>query len=364
MAMGNIGFGRVSPLTRRQFIGATAGLAVAANSLVLPARGLTINPRSSWAADLEPKGELGREDVRFLIVHHSASHNGHTPEDVPGILRSWYHFHTGPDKGWPDIAYNFIIDSSGGVWEGRQGSLDGPVAGSATGGNQGFTQLVCVIGDTNVAPATAAAQASLVQVLAWLAERYDVSTAPGAEVTFTSRGSNKWPVGTSVTTPTITGHRDMSETTCPGDNLYSYVVGSLPVEVEVARGGSAPPPTQPSTTSSTTSTTSTTTTTTQATTTTTVAPTTSVPPTTTVPVSTTVAPDPTTTRPSSTTSMPAPSTTIPTQVSSSTTLPVALADARDSGPGAPVGLFAGAGVMILTGAGLVLWRHRRMGGPS
>jgi LPXTG-motif cell wall-anchored protein len=41
-----------------------------------------------------------------------------------------------------------------------------------------------------------------------------------------------------------------------------------------------------------------------------------------------------------------------------------VADAIDSGPGAPVGLFATAGAMVLTGAGLVLWRFRRMGGPA
>lgn len=225
------------------------------------------------------------------------------------------------------------------MWEGRQGSLDGAVAGSATGGNQGFTQLVCVIGDTNVAPVTAAAQASLVQVLAWLADRYDVSTAPGAEVTFTSRGSNKWPAGTSVTTPTIAGHRDMSRTTCPGDNLYSYVAGSLSADVELARGGGAPPPAQPSTTT-TTATTST------------------------VPVSTT-APEPTRTTPSSTMSAAPQSATPPTSAASSpTTIPVAVADGVDGGPGAPVGRFATAGAMILTGAGIILWRYRRIGGPS
>lgn len=324
----------MSHLTRRQFIGASAGLALAANSLVVPVRGLEINPRSSWAADLPPKGALSGEDVRFLIVHHSASHNGHTAADVPGILRGWYHYHTGPEKGWPDIAYNFIIDSAGGVWEGRQGSLDGPVAGSATGGNQGFTQLVCVIGNTNEAPATAAARLSLVRVLSWLADRYDVSTAPGAEVTFTSRGSNRWPSGTSVTTPTIAGHRDMSQTTCPGDDLYSYVTGALRADVEATRGGSPP-----ATTSSTTATTHL-----------------ELPvlpgqaTSTTVPLSTTV-PQPTTVARPTTASTP--STTIPEAVGP---LP--------GGPSAPTGLLATAGAMVLTGAGLVLWRQRRMSGSG
>jgi hypothetical protein len=318
----------VSPLTRRQFIGATAGLTTAANGLAIPARGLEIRPRSSWAADLPPKGALSGEEVRFLIVHHSASHNGHTAGDVPAILRSWFHYHTGPEKGWPDIAYNFIIDSAGGVWEGRQGSLDGPVAGSATGGNQGFTQLVCVIGDTNKAPATKAAKASLVRVLAWLADRYDVSTTPGSKVTFTSRGSNRWPSGTSVTTPTIAGHRDMSQTTCPGNDLYSYVTGSLRADVEAARGGSSPPAAQLSTThlgfrSS--------------------------PP----------APQ----GQATTTTMPTTTTTQLVEPSPPTTIPVAV-EPLPGEPPASTGLLATAGAVVLTGAGLVLWRHRRMSGSG
>lgn len=339
------------PLTRRQFIGAATGLVVGGSALAVPAQGLTINPRSSWTSE-PPTGPLSAEDVEFLLVHHSASHNGHSASDVPAILRSWYAFHTGPEKGWPDIAYNFIIDSAGGVWEGRQGSLESAVAGSATGGNQGYSQLVCLIGDTNVTPATPAAHASLVQVLAWLADRFGVSTAPGAEVTFVSRGSNKWPEGTSVTTATIAGHRDMSQTTCPGDSLYGYVTGSLRADVDAVRGGSAPPPPPSSTTSSTASSTSTT----VATTTTTVAPTTTVPPsstttyptTSTSPASTTTS-SPTTTTPVTVTTVPGPTTATP-----------ALATEVSPPSSSPVGLLATAGALVASGAGLLVWRYRRM----
>lgn len=344
--MANIGFCQVSRLTRRQFIAGASGLVVV-GALSTPAHGITINPRSSWGADLPPKGPLSAEDVKFLIVHHSASNNGHTAGDVPGILRGWYSFHTGPDKGWPDIAYNFVIDSAGGIWEGRQGSLDGPVAGSATGGNQGFTQLVCLIGDTNEAPASAAAHSSLVALLAWLADRYGVSTAEGAEVSFVSRGSNLYPSGTSVTTPTIAGHRDMSQTTCPGDNLYGYVTGGLRADVEAARGGSVPPPPPTSTTVATTTTTEATTTTTVPTTTTTVAPST----TTTLP-STTFA---------STTTVPVSTSLSPTTTIASVPTPVA-AGTISGGSGVPTGMIATATALVVAGAGLLVWRHRRMGG--
>lgn len=353
-------------ITRRQLLTAGAGLAVGSALLSEPAHALTIKPRSTWGADLPPKGPLEAEEVEFLIVHHSASRNGHTASDVPAILRSWYSYHTGPDKGWNDIAYNFVIDSEGGIWEGRQGSLDGPVAGDATGGNQGFTQLVCVIGDYNVAHPSAASLTSLVRVLAWLADRYGVSTAPGAEVTFVSEGSNRWPAGTTVTTPTITGHRTMSKTTCPGDNLYSYVASGLMSDVEAVRNGGSPAPPAPTTSvARATTTTETTTTTTEASTTTQTSSTTSS--TTTVPTSTTIATTrattsaTTSTTPASTTRA-APSTTPSSSATAlpsvpPTTVPVAGEPLVASGSSP---LLVGAGSLVALGSGLLIWRHNRL----
>jgi hypothetical protein len=160
-----------------------------------------------------------------------------------------YRFHTG-EKAWPDIAYNFLVDREGGVWEGRAGSLAGPVAADATGGSQGFAQLVCFIGDFTGEAPTAAALAAGTRTLAWLAQRYGVSTAPGATVNFTSRGSNRWPAGTAVTTATIAGHRDMSTTACPGNAFYPYVRNQLQRDVQAVRGGSlsAPATAAPATT--------------------------------------------------------------------------------------------------------------------
>lgn len=324
----------------------------------MPSRAATINPRETWATNRPPLGPLDAEDVRFLIVHHSASRNGHTGADAPGIIRSFYDYHTSPEKGWNDIAYNFLIDADGGIWEGRAGSLDGPVAGDATGGNQGFSQLVCIIGDYNTARPTQASLSSLVWLLAWLADRYGISTSPGAEVTFTSRGSNKHAAGDSVTTPTITGHRTMSQTTCPGDNLNAYVVGSLMADVESARSGGSPSPSPTSSTTTTSTTTTSTTSTTMPSTTTTTAPTTTTtlaPTSTAPPPSTTTSSVPSSSSSSSQAAM-APSTTMAATPTS--TLPVA-AETSVGEMLRPGGIIAGA-VMAAAGAGLVLWRYRRM----
>ena len=329
-------------VTRRQFIGATAAVAVVGQRLALPASGLTINPRSSWASNRPPLGPLDSEDVRFLLVHHSASRNGHTGAEAPGILRSFYDFHTSPEKGWNDIAYNFLIDADGGIWEGRFGSMSEAVVGDATGGNQGFSQLVCVIGDYNAAQPSQASLSSLVSLLAWLADRFGVSTSIGAEITFVSRGSNKWPAGESVTTQTITGHRTMSQTTCPGDNLYSYVAGSLAADVEAARGGSVPSTTQTTITATTTSAPSPTTSTTAGTTTSTT-------------LTTTTLEETTTTFGNTTTGNPI-STSAPTP----TSLALAAEDTVVGATQSPLLWLSGA--LVAVGTGMVLWRYRRMGG--
>jgi N-acetylmuramoyl-L-alanine amidase len=189
--------------------------------------GLDVHPRADWAdagKSLPIKGELKAEpDVRMLLVHHSATRNTYTEAGVADQLRSVYSWHTGKEKGWPDIAYNFLVDRFGGVWEGRAGSLAGPIAGSATGGNQGFTQLVTMIGDFTTEAPTAAQQDSVVRMLATLADAYGIDTALGATATFTSKGSNKHKAGKKVSAPTIDGHRSMSFSTCPGDAAYALV---------------------------------------------------------------------------------------------------------------------------------------------
>jgi hypothetical protein len=263
----------VRPLRRRTIL--RAGFAIGVAPPLLPVlgtpvsaappaealAGLAVHPRDDWADGRAATGPLRVEadgDVRFLLVHHSASSNGYDAADVPGLIRSFYAAHTG-GKGWPDVAYNFFVDRYGEIWEGRTGSLAAPVIADATGGNQGFSQLCCLIGDHGIEPPTAAALDSLGRLLAALADRYGIDTAPGATTTFISRGSNRWPEGETVTAGTIAGHRDMSRTECPGDACYRLIPGAITERVNLVRPpdavaeseavpitATAAPPSQPS----------------------------------------------------------------------------------------------------------------------
>ena len=238
--LAGLGVGGLAALVGGRVAQAAPAPLAAPSRLTAPPALLTgspvIRPRSDWAGtSCPPTGPLPVElpgDVRFLLVHHTAEPgNDYVAGDVPGLLRGMYAFHTGPAKGWSDLAYNFLVDRYGGIWEGRTGSLTSPVVPSATGGTQGYDQLGCFLGDHAVVPPTPEAQASMISLLAWLAGRYGVDTTPGTTVTFVSRGSNRWPAGTPVTTATIEGHRAMSLTTCPGDAAYPLVKDVFPAAV-------------------------------------------------------------------------------------------------------------------------------------
>lgn len=285
-----------------------------------PAVGMpAIVPRSAWGPDLPPVGPIPDEpDVRFLLVHHTVNGNDYGPDDVPGLLAAVYRFHTSPEKGWPDIAYNFLVDRFGTVYEGRTGSLAGPKAADATGGSQGFAQLCCFVGDHSVEPPTPAALDSMVALLAWLGDRHGIDLAPGATATFTSRGSNRRSAGSTVTTPTISGHRDMSATACPGDAAYALVVdGTFARLATAVRSG----------------------------------PATTAPPPTTVPTSTSTSPPPTTAAPTTSgtgTAAPTPTTD------------VAVGEAEPgSGGGGPSPLLPAAGVVAAAAAGAAVALRRR-----
>lgn len=249
--------------SRRRFLAGAAGLvgggivsATARDLMLAPASAVapqpTIKPRSAWAEGQRPKGPLPAErleDVRFLLVHHTAGANGYAQGEVRQTLRGIFDYHTSAAKGWNDVAYNFFVDAFGTIWEAREGSLTTPVKGDATGGSQGFAQLCCFIGDHTKTPPTAAAQTAMADLLAWLAGRYAIDLRAGATTTFVSRGSNLHPAGKTVTTPTLAAHRDMSKTSCPGDACYRLVKGQLGQAAAAKAGAPAAsvgvPPTVP-----------------------------------------------------------------------------------------------------------------------
>lgn len=175
------------------------------------APGLVIRPRQAWVGGQAPRRTLqveARGDVRFLLVHHTANTNSYGVDDVADQLRGFVGYHTSVDKGWPDIAYNVLVDRYGGVWKGRHGSLSAPVMPDATGGSQGFAQLACFIGDLGVEPPTPEARTSMLRVPPPTSE--PVAPASPRKSLSPSQAPSRSPSSTAasparLSTPTPTG---------------------------------------------------------------------------------------------------------------------------------------------------------------
>jgi len=169
--------------------------------------------------------------VKFLLVHHTAGTTNYKLDQVPNQIRQIYNFHTGKTKSWADVCYNFFVDRFGQVWEGRKGSINSAVMADATGGSQGFAQLVCLLGNFDTTSPTTAMMDSCAATLAWLATKNKINVNQTKTVSFTSRGSNKWKSGVLINARPISGHRDMSATVCPGKFVYPLLEKSLPLRV-------------------------------------------------------------------------------------------------------------------------------------
>lgn len=190
--------------------------------------------RAQWGADESwRKGPPSYTQVRGVIVHHTAGTNNYTQAQVPAILRGIYAFHT-RDRGWNDIAYNVMVDKWGRMWEGRAGGLDRGVQGAHASGWNTNTMGVSVLGDYQAVTVSRAAVDSVARVIAWKAGVHGF--APDGHATINGR----W-------VPTIQGHRDVGNTTCPGRSLQAQLpyIRTTAARLAGSRTSTTPVPTAP-----------------------------------------------------------------------------------------------------------------------
>jgi hypothetical protein len=128
-----------------------------------------------------------------LTIHHTAVVLDDN-KNAPARARQHQKYHI--DRGWPDLAYHFLVDANGNVYQGRPVDAVGDT-GTEYDPTSHF--LVCCEGDFNQQEVTEAQLSRLIDMLAWAAEEFEASPE------------------------TISGHRDWAETSCPGDDLYSYI---------------------------------------------------------------------------------------------------------------------------------------------
>jgi hypothetical protein len=178
--------------------------------------------RAAWAAGhAHPVHGPEYGTVKLAFVHHTESLNGYGAAQVPSILRGIFDYHVYV-RGFWDIAYNFLIDAYGRIWEGRSGGIDMAVMGAHAGGYNSESTGVAVIGSfMSVVPPRAAIHA-LKRLLAWKLSLHGIPTHGRVTVVVDPAGAVYTPFrpGAHVSLPRVAGHRDGDSTSCPGDAFY------------------------------------------------------------------------------------------------------------------------------------------------
>ena len=155
--------------------------------------------RDQWAerSPREPFVALRRRRVKGVVVHHGGVREA--PAGVAALLA--FERHHMDERGWNAIAYNWLVDEAGVIYEGRGAG----VVGGATRGWNSRTESICYTqwgGDA----VPEAARKSIRALVDDITHRY---------------GGKLW----------VKVHRDFAGTSCPGDALADWVANGCQLSV-------------------------------------------------------------------------------------------------------------------------------------
>lgn len=174
--------------------------------------------RAGWGANeaLRKPGQVYDPLIAKIIVHHTGTPNDVT--DYAGLARGILANETSGE--YIDIAYNWLIDPNGNLYEGRwaqdypagmphTGELGGAnVRGAHAIYHNSFTIGVALMGNYDIADPSPAMIDSLVNFLAWKCSRWGLDPRDSGTY-FASNGAVEDLFN-------ICGNRDTSPTACPG----------------------------------------------------------------------------------------------------------------------------------------------------
>ncbi|HMS31027.1 MAG TPA: N-acetylmuramoyl-L-alanine amidase [Candidatus Saccharibacteria bacterium] len=173
--------------------------------------GPPINSRLVWGSPEaygSPRWEPEYRPLSRVVVHHTAVVPG---SDSSAAVRAIWQYHANT-LGWGDIGYNYLVDQSGNIFQGR--FFDGnyaeannvDVVGGHTYGNNYGTTGISALGDFTQGHPTSGLIHSIGETAAYKLGAYGLNPAGGE-----THGGN------------LLGHRDLGQTACPGENLYSQL---------------------------------------------------------------------------------------------------------------------------------------------
>ncbi|MGX1804702.1 N-acetylmuramoyl-L-alanine amidase [Nocardia sp. NPDC055321] len=187
----------------------------------LPGGGPKVITRSQWGADEDLRCEEPTYDdgLAAITVHHTAGRNDYSRSESAGIVRAIYSYHA-KTLGWCDIGYNALVDKYGQIFEGRFGGLDRPVEGAHSGGFNINTAGVALMGNYEEDTPSEVSMQAMGKFIGWRARVAGID--PEGTTTMYSEGSDytRYALGQAVKLPTIFAHRDVGNTSCPGDAVY------------------------------------------------------------------------------------------------------------------------------------------------
>ena len=141
--------------------------------------------RAQWGADEKlRRGTTYNSSVKAITIHHTAGTNDYTPEGAAAQVRGIYAYDT-MGLGWDDIAYNFLVDKWGRVYEGRAGSITKAVRGAHAMGFNVDTMGISAMGNYDTAAAPAVMVEAMGKVAGWKLSQYGAD--PLGKVVLTSQ---------------------------------------------------------------------------------------------------------------------------------------------------------------------------------
>ncbi|MFI6048084.1 N-acetylmuramoyl-L-alanine amidase [Nocardia sp. NPDC051321] len=207
-----------------------------------PGGGPKVISREGWGADESIRCEEptyddgpGKDGLGGITVHHTAGRNDYTPEESAGIVRAIYTYHA-QTLGWCDIGYNALVDKYGQIFEGRAGGLDRAVQGAHAGGFNENTAGVALMGNYTVDPPTEESIEAIGNFIGWRAKIAHLN--PQGKTVMYSEGTEytSYAMGQAVNLPIVFAHRDVGNTTCPGDAAYEQMDRIREIAASVAGG--------------------------------------------------------------------------------------------------------------------------------
>jgi LysM repeat protein len=154
---------------------------------------MSMHGREEWGARSGADGASLPTSVGITIHWEGPGLGSYAPEAVPALLRGIQNYHMDANS-WRDIAYNFLVDRFGEVWEGRGWASRSAANGTSAANDSSIA--VCYLGGVG-----------------------DEFTDEAKEAIRALRSQHLSRGGM----PVLHAHRDHVATACPGDAITAWV---------------------------------------------------------------------------------------------------------------------------------------------